>query len=407
MNDSDNAMTRKGIGLNRLLLLLMSSASGLTVANLYYAQPLLEELSRYYSVLPGTMGISAMLIQIGYALGLFFLVPLGDIREHRKLIITVLFGSMITLLGLSYAPNMTCFLAGSLLVGVTSIVPMLVLSFAAHLARPTARGQVIGIVMSGLLIGILLSRTFSGIVGSVLGWQAVYRIASVMMGLLILIFSLCLPRSNQESIMTYGALLKSLGVLLKNTPVLQESAIIGAMMFATFSTFWTSLSFLLKSPAYHLGAQAAGLFGLIGIVGALAASIVGRLADKKGPCFTLKIAIALSGLSYLFFWFFGYRMAGLVTGVILLDMGIQSGQVSNQARINALTPEARNRINAVYMVCYFCGGALGSALGSIGWEYFGWSGVCAVGMVFQIIAATVCLSGKNTLEGVSKPSTGT
>jgi predicted MFS family arabinose efflux permease len=193
--------------------------------------------------------------------------------------------------------------------------------------------------------------------------------------------------------MSYGNLLKSLVGLLRNQPVLKEASLIGAMMFATFSAFWTALSFLLKSPVYNLGAQAAGLFGLVGVVGALAASIVGRVTDKRSPRFTLTIAIILSALSYICFWIFGYRMWGLISGVILLDLGIQSGQISNQARINTLDATARSRNNAVYMAFYFGGGALGSLLGTFFWGLFGWTGVCAVGIIFQIIAATVHILG--------------
>lgn len=375
------------------LIMLMSVASGVTAANLYYSQPLLEELSRFFHVSPTMIGVAAMLIQIGYALGLVFLVPLGDIRERRSLIMTMLFFTMMSLLGLSFASNIGWLLVGSLLVGLTSIVPMLIVTLAAHLAKPASRGRVIGIVMSGLLIGILLSRTFSGIVGSALGWQAVYRIAAVMMGLLILIFNFWLPKSAPDTVMSYGKLLKSLVELLMNQPVLREASLVGAMMFATFSAFWTTLSFLLKSPVYNLGAQAAGMFGLIGVAGALAASIVGWVADKKSPRFTLSIAIVLSSMAFICFLIFGYRMWGLISGVILLDLGIQSGQISNQARINALDSTARSRNNAVYMAFYFGGGALGSLLGSFFWGLFGWVGVCAVGLVFQIIAAIVHILG--------------
>lgn len=375
------------------LIMLMSVASGVSAANLYYSQPLLEEFSRFFNVSSTMIGIAAMLIQIGYALGLVFLVPLGDIKERRDLIITMLFCSTIALLSLSLASNIWWLIVSSLLVGLTSITPMLIVPLAAHLAKPVERGRVIGNVMSGLLIGILLSRVFSGIIGSTLGWQAVYRIAAAMMVLLILIFNLWLPKSLPNTVMSYGKLLKSLVSLLKNQPVLKEASLIGAMMFATFSAFWTALSFLLKSPVYNLGAQAAGLFGLVGVVGALAASIVGRVADKRSPRFTLTIAIILSALSYICFLIFGYQMWGLICGVILLDLGIQSGQISNQARINTLDAAARSRNNAVYMTFYFCGGALGSLLGTFFWGLFGWSGVCAAGIIFQAIAATIHIFG--------------
>ncbi|WP_234117489.1 MFS transporter [Clostridium hydrogenum] len=390
--NADIDITKK-FELSHFLIVLMSIACAASAANLYYSQPLLEQISRFFNVSSSIIGISAMLIQIGYAIGLVFLVPLGDIKERRRLIMIMLFCSAIALFSISLSFNIWWFILGSLLVGLTSITPMLIVPLAAHLAKPAERGKVIGSVMSGLLIGILLSRVFSGIIGSILGWQIVYRIAAVMMILLIFVFKLCLPESVPDSSMSYKKLLKSLVELFKNQPVLIEASLIGAMMFGTFSIFWTALSFLLKSPVYNLGAQAAGMFGLVGIVGALAASAVGRIADKRSPRFTLTIAITFSFLSYICFLIFGYKMWGLIVGVILLDLGIQSGQVSNQTSINTLDAVARSRNNAVYMTFYFLGGALGSWLGTFFWGLFGWIGVCSIGITFQIVAATIHICG--------------
>ncbi|WP_026881979.1 MFS transporter [Clostridium akagii] len=393
MYESTDITIKKEFQLSHFLIVLMSIACAASAANLYYSQPLLEQISRFFNVSSSMIGIAAMLIQIGYAIGLVFLVPLGDIKERRRLIMIMLFCSAIALLSLSISFNIWWLVLSSLLVGLTSITPMLIVTLAAHLAKPAERGKVIGSVMSGLLIGILLSRVFSGIIGSILGWQIVYRIAAGMMILLILAFKLWFPKSVPDSSMSYKKLIKSLIGLLINQPILMEASLIGAMMFGTFSIFWTTLSFLLRSSAYNLGAQAAGLFGLAGIVGALAASVVGRVADKRSPRFTLTIAIIFSFLSYICFLIFGYQMWGLIIGVILLDLGIQSGQISNQASINTLDPVARSRNNAVYMTFYFLGGALGSFLGTFFWGMFGWIGVCSVGMTFQIIAASIHILG--------------
>ncbi len=379
--------------LGRPLVLLMAIASGVTVANLYYAQPLLEDLSRFFHVSHSGIGVAAMLIQTGYALGLLFLVPLGDIRERRSLIITVLLCSIGALLLVSNSTSIGLFLISSLLLGITSIVPQLLVPFAAQLALPHERGKAIGNVMGGLLIGVLLSRTLSGAIGSVLGWQAVYRLAALMGVLLAVSFGLLLPRSRPDSTMGYGALMKSLGGLFRSMPVLREASIVSAAMFGAFSAFWTTLSFLLKSPVYNMGAQVAGLFGIVGVGGALTASLVGRMTDRVSPRFTVGLAIVLTALSYLCFWIFGHKMAGLVVGVVLFDIGMQSGHISNQARIYALDPAARNRINAVYMVTFFVGGSLGSVLGSFGWGLFGWHGVCAVGMAFLAFATAVHVTG--------------
>lgn len=373
--------------LSRSLLLLMSIAGAVSVANLYDSQPLLAGLAQYFHVSSAVIGVAAMLTQIGNAIGLIFLVPFGDIVRHRLLIITMLACSMAALSGLSFASSILWFAVGSLLVGITSITQILLVTLAAHLADPASRGRVIGTVMTGLLFGMLLSRTFSGIVGEHWGWRAVYRIAAVMMGILIVVFYFRLPRSSPGSSMSYGKLLASLGGLLRRQPVLRSSSLIGAMMFATFSAFWATLSFLLESPAYRLGAQAAGMFGLLGTAGALAASAAGRVSDRKGPLFTLTIGICLSMASFLCLWIFGTRMQGLICGIILLDLGVQTAQISNQAKINALDAASRSRNNAIYMALYFVGGALGSFLGSYFWGLFGWTGVCALGVAFQGIAA--------------------
>jgi len=382
------------IALGRPLVLLMAIAAGMTVANLYYGQPLLEELSRFFRVSHSTIGIAAMLIQVGYALGLLFLVPLADIRERRSLIITVLSCSIAALLLVSFSSGIGLFLFSSLLLGTTSIVPQLLVPFAAQLAPPHERGKAIGNVMSGLLIGILLSRTLSGAVGTALGWRAVYRLAAAMSVLLAIAFSLTLPRSRPDSVMRYRALMRSIGSLFWSEPVLREASLVSAGMFGAFSAFWTTLSFLLKSPVYNLGAEVAGLFGLVGVAGALTASVVGRATDRVSPRFTLTIAIILSALSYICFWTLGYRMAGLVAGVITLDIGMASGHISNQARIYALDPAARNRINAVYMVTNFIGGASGSLLGAFSWGLLGWHGVCAMELAFIAVAAGVHLRGR-------------
>ncbi|MBW4085714.1 MFS transporter [Paenibacillus sp. S150] len=381
------------IELNQFLIFLMSIASAICAANLYYAQPLLSNLSAYFHVSSTVIGISATIIQIGFAIGLIFIVPLGDMVNQRSLIIVMLICSMVALLELSFATNIIWFTIGSLFVGITSIAQMVLVTLAAHLANPASRGRIIGTVMTGLLIGMQLSRTFSGIIGTYYGWQVVYQIASVMIGILIIIFYFYLPQSSPGTAMSYGKLIASLGSIVRNQPILRSSSLIGAMMFASFSAFWTTLSFLLKSPVYNLGAQTAGILGLIGAVGAIAASIAGRVVDKKGYYFTLTIGISLSIAGFMCFWILGDRMWGLIFGIILLSVGVQTAQISNQAKINTLDAALRSRNNGVYMAFYFIGGAIGSFLGSYFWGLSGWTGVCILGITFQIIAAVTHFFG--------------
>lgn len=375
--------------LSRSLVFLMSAATGITVANLYYIQPLLAELAKTFHVSQSTIGFAAMLVQAGYALGMLLIVPLGDMKERRSLIVWMLVLAAGALVFTSFAANIWMLLFASLLVGLTSVVPQLIVPFAAHLAPPGERGKVVGTVMSGLLIGILLSRTFSGVVGDRFGWQLVYQAAAVMMIFLVFLLRKVLPESRPSSRIQYVQLLKSLWGLFRENPVLREASYNGALMFGTFSAFWTTLVFFLRSPVYNLGTEAAGLFGLVGVFGALTASVVGRIVDKKSPRFTIGLAIILSMLSYICFFFLGYRIWGLVSGVILLDIGTQTAQISNQARIYAMGGEIRNRVNAVYMVSYFIGGGLGSLIGSFSWGLLKWPGVCLVGLTLQFIATVV------------------
>lgn len=381
---------------NKFLILLMSVASAICVANLYYAQPLLSNLAACFHASSAAIGVSAMIIQIGFAMGLILLVPLGDMVNKRSLILIMLLCSMAALLELSFATNVIWFTLGSLLVGITSVSQMIFVTLAAHLANPASRGRVIGTVMTGLLIGMELSRTFSGMIETYYGWQAVYRTACVMIGILVIIFYYCLPQSAPDTAIRYGKLLASLGSILKNQALLRSSSFIGAMMFGSFSAFWTTVSFLLKSPVYHLGAQAAGMLGIIGAVGAFAASVAGRIVDRKGYYFTLTIGISLSIAGFLCLWLSGYHMGGLIFGIILLSVGVQTSQISNQAKINSLDPSLRSRNNGVYMAFYFIGGAAGSFLGSYLWGLSGWTGVCILGLTFQIIAAGTHLWGLKT-----------
>ncbi len=371
----------------------MAIAGGITVANLYYIQPLLAEIARSFHVTQVNVGFAATLTQIGYALGMLIILPLADIREKRLLILIMLCCSACSLLLMASSYSIVLLSIASFAVGFTSVVPQLLVPLAAQLADPRERGRIIGTVMSGLLIGILVSRTFSGFVGQYFGWQAVYLIAAVLMILLAIALKRYLPLCPPSSQMRYAELFKSMGSLVRALPVLREASVNGAMMFGAFSAFWTSLSFLLASPHYHLGADVAGLFGLVGVAGASAAPIVGRIADRRSPKLTVGIGMIVVILSYLCFLAFGFTLWGLITGVILLDLGVQSCQISNQARIHAISDEARNRINTVYMVAYFMGGAMGSFLGSYSYAHFGWYGVCAVGLLTQLVAVVVHTTG--------------
>ncbi len=393
--------TRNHSTLKQGTVWIMAIACGGTVANIYYNQPLLAQMGQNFHVSSGQMGLIPTLTQIGVALGMFLFVPLGDMLERRRLIVTMLGVTACALVGAAVSPSFGLLAVASLAIGVTSIEPHLIVPFAANLAGQKQRGQVVGSVMSGLLIGILLARTVSGFVGATLGWRAMYWIASGLMVGLAIVLGKFLPLNHPLSTMSYWQLLRSLPGLIREQPVLRESALFGAMLFGAFSAFWTTLVFLLAVPPYHYGSEVAGLFGLVGVVGASAAPLTGRLADRKSPRLTVFLGIAITMSSFVVFWLFGEQLLGLIVGVILLDLGVQSGHVSNQARIYNLSPEVHSRLNTVYMVSYFLGGALGSSLGAYGWSVWQWNGVCLVGLSMLTVAFAAYFRGRKAQWGGS------
>jgi predicted MFS family arabinose efflux permease len=364
----------------------MAVGAGLAVANIYYSQPLLANIGRAFNASPAAMGGIAMLTQLGVATGIVCLVPLGDIRERRQLIIVLLVGASVSLIAVALAPSYLWLGVASFSVGVSSATPQMLVPFAAHLATPERRGQAVGTVMSGLLIGILLSRVASGYVGTLLGWRAMYWIASLMMVILAIVLATTLPRSQPTSRLTYPRLMQSLGRLILTEPVLRESAIVGSMLFGAFCVFWATLAFHLEAPPLFYGSRVAGLFGLIGAVGAAIAPLAGRLADRLNARANLRVAVYGAAAAFGLLWIFGHTIAGLLVGVILLDAGVQGGHVINQSRIHTLRPEVRNRLNTIYIFAFFLGGSAGSALGAAAWQRWQWSGVSVVGLGMLLLA---------------------
>src|ERR1700730_16383440 len=370
---------------------LMAITVGVIVANIYYIQPLLADIANTFGLSVTRVGTIAMLSQAGTALGMFLFVPLGDKYERRSLIFILVLGSFVSLLLMGIAPNSVCLGCAAFAVGAFAASVHVVVPFAAHLAAPQQRGRVVGTLVAGILLGVLLARTFSGTIGALLGWRAVYGIAAAGMLILAVAIRAKFPVSRPEVILSWPALMRSTLQLVRQHAVLREAALLGAMFFAAFSAFWTTLVFFLGGMSYHYASASAvtGFFGLVGAVGAAGAPTVGHLADKHGPRFTIRVALWLSLFSFLFLGFTGKHLAGLIVGVILMDLGVQSGHVSNQTRIYSIDPNARSRLNMVYMFCYFIGGGLGSYLGAWCWHVAGWWGVCGFGTtaLFLAIAA--------------------
>ena len=381
------------------LLWIMAISTGLIVANLYYNQPLLDDMARTFHVGSGKAGQVGGLTQLGYATGMLFIAPLADMMRRKRLIMLCLALAVFALLFVGMAPGINLLIIASYLVGIFSLVPQLLVPMTAHLAKPAERGSKIGFVMSGLLLGILLSRTISGFVGAHFGWRAMFYIAAGIMVVIWLLLFFLLPEVEPDYSGTYGALMKSLVTLVREEPALRVASIRGALCFACFSAFWVTLTFLLKAN-FNKGSDIAGLFGLVGAAGALAAGLMGKLSDKMDAYKLSLLTLLLILISFIGFMFSAHGILGLVIWVIVLDMGVQATHISNQSMIFALHPGARNRINTIYMVAYFVGGGIGTYLASQAWAHYQWTGVCILCIGLSSIAIVIHLLSHKAVQRI-------
>jgi len=370
-------------------IVMMALCTGLIVANIYYCQPLIVLISRDFNVSESKAGRITFLTQGGYALGLLFFVPLGDKLERRSQIVGLTAFAVLALILAALSPNLLCLEIASLLIGATSVIPQLILPLAAHLASPSRTGKVIGTIMSGLLIGILLSRTLSGFIGAWLGWRGMFWVAAGISFLLLIVMRAVFPVSRPAFKGSYASLMLSLGRLVKEQPLLREAAVINALGFSTFGMFWTTMVLHLSGPPFHFHSDRIGLFGLAAAAGALVAPLVGGSADKRNPRIAIGYGIGILFVSFLFFYMRAYSLLWIIAGIVLLDLAMQCIHISNQSRVYALVPGARNRLNTVYMTISFMGTSLGSALGLYVWDKASWSGVCITGMLLSALAFSV------------------
>lgn len=362
--------------LKRADVILMAFCTGLIVANIYYCQPLIILIAKDFNLSESKAGSITFLTQAGYAIGLFLLVPLGDMFEKKKQILIITSLAVVSLLIAGFSQSFLILAIASVLIGACSIVPQLILPLAAALSDDKSRGHNIGIVMSGLLVGILASRAISGIIGELLGWRAMFLIAAVICLLLIYLMNVRFIKSEPLFKGTYKDLMRSMLAYIKTQPVLREASLINFFAFIVIMGFWTTMVLYLANPPHQFSTAKIGLFGIAGAAGALAAPLVGKLSGNNNPRKNLLIGFILELVSVALFYFTGQSVFLFVVGIILIDIGQQAIHVTNQTRIYALVPEARNRLNTIFMSVSFIGASCGSALGLWLWSLGGWSMFC-------------------------------
>ncbi|MFD5191704.1 MFS transporter [Streptomyces sp. NPDC058357] len=374
--------------LSRGVVMLFAVACGTAVANVYFAQPLLATVGHDLAMSPALVGSVVTFTHIGYGLGLFFLVPLGDMVDRRRLIVVQLLLLVVALAAVAVAHDAAFLLVGMAVMGLLAVVTQTLVAFAAALAPPTERGRVVGLVTSGVVIGILLARTASGLMADLAGWRSVYLTSAALTALLALVLHRVLPRHGEAppADLRYGQLLRSTITLFARERLLRLRALLGLLIFAAFSTLWSSIALPLSEAPYSLSHTAIGALGLVGAAGALAATVAGRLNDRGLSRWTTGIALALLAVSWLPLAFTRSSLWALVAGVILLDLAVQAVHVTNQTLIHARRPDAGSRLIGGYMVFYSIGSATGALAATSLYAAFGWGAVCVLGATISCLA---------------------
>jgi predicted MFS family arabinose efflux permease len=374
-------------GLRSPMVFVFAIACGLSVANVYFAHPLLDAIAADFGMSTATIGGVVTLTQFGYALGLIFLVPLGDILDRRRIIVMQGMLLVLALFAVAMAGTSPVFLAAMAAVGLLAVVVQALVAFAAALAAPEDRGKTVGRITSGVVIGILLARFVSGLVADIGGWRAVYALSAALnLGMTLILFRV-MPREGPKPLtVSYPALLRSMVLLFLHEPVLRLRAVLALLIFATFSTFWTALVLPLGAPPFAMSHTEVGMFGLIGLFGALAAGKAGQLADRGLGQWTTGWSLVLLVVSWVPIALLHTSLLALVAGIFLLDLAVQAVHVTNQTMIFAIVPDARSRVVAGYMVFYSVGSGIGGIASTALYAKFGWLGVSALGAAFSSAA---------------------
>ena len=372
--------------LSAALIRLLAVGAGAAVANSYYNQAFLGHLTADFGLTAGTAAIVPVLTQAGNALGVLFLAPLGDRLERKSLILVTIAALVAALIGAAVSPDFVWLAVASFAVGLFATVGQQIVPLAVHLAPPDKQGRALGTVTGGILIGILLARTVSGIVSDLWGWPYVFWLAAVVMSIVGAALARWLPRAMPTTNLGYLRLLGSLWTLVRKHSVLRRVVSVQFLIFAAFISFWSNLALLMAEPQYELGGTAVGLLALVGVVGAIAAPIAGGLSDRRGPAVVVSMGAGLVILAFLIFGLWQGSIIGLVTGIVIMDLAVQSSQVANQSRVYALDPNARSRLNTIFMATMLAGGAVGAGIGGAAYAEWGWSGTCALGVISATLA---------------------
>lgn len=381
-------------GIPSSLLWTLAIISGVTVANIYYNQPLLNLISRDLNISEFTANLIAMCSQVGYAIGLLFIIPLGDLYRRRNIILVNISILVVSLLTIALAPNIHLILVASLLTGICSVIPQIFMPLAAQFSTPETKGRNVGIILSGLLTGILASRVVSGIAGEYMGWRFIYYIAAGLMVVCLVVIMKILPDIPSNFRGSYFSLMKSLYSIFRQYPQLRISSLRAAFSFGSFLAMWSCMAFKMEQAPFFAGNNIIGLLGLCGIAGALTASSVGRYINKLGVKRLNYIGCSLIIGAWIVLYVGQYSYAGIIAGILLIDIGMQCIQLSNQTTAFALCPQASNRINTIFMTTYFIGGSAGTFLAGTFWQYFGWTGVVGTGIVLTSCSLIINIFAK-------------
>ncbi len=388
--DENRTQNKPGRGLSRITTLIFALAAGLSVANIYFAQPLLDSMARDFGISPAAIGLVVTLTQLGYGLGLIFVVPLGDLVDRRRLIVGQGILSVVALVAIATARTEAILFVSLATMGLLAVVVQVLVAFAATLATPTERGKAVGMVTSGVVIGILAARFIAGLLADLGGWRAVYLTSAIVTAAMVGLLMRVLPRQlSPDSTDGYVATLRSIPALFLRDRILLVRGLLALLIFATFSSFWTALVLPLSTSPFSYSHSQIGLFGLVGVAGAIAATGAGRLADRGLGQWTSGVSLALLLTSWGLIAMLPASLPLLLIGVVLLDLAVQAVHVTNQSIIFERHPEARSRLVGGYMLFYSIGSAIGAITSTMAYAHAGWSGVSVLGAAFSATALLV------------------